>query len=50
MHISVSPEQHTHSVKQLLKNISTNPESVKELGQWGLEIGSQILMVSVRYY
>ncbi|TWW60784.1 Piwi-like protein 2 [Takifugu flavidus] len=49
MHISVTPEQHTHSVKQLLKNISTNPESVKQLGQWGLEIGSQILMVSVRY-
>lgn len=50
MHISVTPEQHTHSVKQLLKNINTNPESLKELGQWGLEIGSQILMVSVHYY
>lgn len=50
MHINVTPEQHTHSVKQLLRNISANPESVKELGQWGLEIGSQILMVSVRYY
>ncbi|XP_056889498.1 piwi-like protein 2 [Takifugu flavidus] len=48
MHISVTPEQHTHSVKQLLKNISTNPESVKQLGQWGLEIGSQILMIQGR--
>ncbi|XP_041793775.1 uncharacterized protein LOC121607150 isoform X1 [Chelmon rostratus] len=27
----VSSEQHTHSIKQLLKNISTNPESLQEL-------------------
>lgn len=47
MHINVSAEQHTHSIKQLLKNLSTNPVSVKELGQWGLEIGSQILRVSL---
>lgn len=45
MHINVSGEQHTQSIKQLLKNISTKPESVKELGQWGLEIGTQIMMV-----
>lgn len=47
MHITVSAEQYTTSVKQLLKNISTQPESVKELEQWGLEISSQILMVSL---
>ncbi|KAM9360170.1 piwi-like protein 2 [Symphorus nematophorus] len=48
MHINVSSEQHTHSIKQLLKNISTNPESLKELSRWGLEIGSQILVVRGR--
>ena len=47
MHINVSGEQHTHSIKQLLKNISTNPESLKELSRWGLEIGSGILMVRI---
>lgn len=46
MHINVSSEQHINSIKQLLKNISVHPESIKELGQWGLEIGSQIVMVS----
>lgn len=45
MHINVSGEQHTHSIKQLLKNISSSPESVNELGRWGLEIGTEILMV-----
>lgn len=45
MHINVSSEQHTQSMKQLLKNISTKPESVKELGRWGLEISTQIMMV-----
>ncbi|XP_056231433.1 piwi-like protein 2 isoform X1 [Seriola aureovittata] len=48
MHINVSGEQHTHSIKQLLKNISTNPESMKELSRWGLEIGSEILMIKGR--
>ncbi|XP_071338262.1 piwi-like protein 2 isoform X2 [Trachinotus anak] len=48
MHINVSGEQHTHSIKQLLKNISTNPESLKELSRWGLEIGSEILMIKGR--
>lgn len=47
MHVNVSAEQHTNSIQQLVKNISTHPESVKELGQWGLEISSQILMVSL---
>lgn len=45
MHINVSSEQHTHSIKQLIKNIGANPESLKELSSWGLEIGSDILMV-----
>uniref|UniRef100_A0A4W6EXD8 Piwi-like protein 2 n=1 Tax=Lates calcarifer TaxID=8187 RepID=A0A4W6EXD8_LATCA len=48
MHINVSGEQHTHSIKQLLKNIRANPESLKELSRWGLEIGSEILMVKGR--
>ena len=48
MHINVSSEQHTHSIKQLLKNISTNPESEKELRRWGLEIGSEILVVRIQ--
>lgn len=47
MHINVSGEQHTHSIKQLLKNINTNPESVNELGGWGLEVGTEILMVGI---
>uniref|UniRef100_A0A8D0DCE9 Piwi-like protein 2 n=1 Tax=Sander lucioperca TaxID=283035 RepID=A0A8D0DCE9_SANLU len=48
MHINVSGEQHTHSIKQLLKNISTNPESQKELSRWGLDIDSEILMTKGR--
>ncbi|XP_037536653.1 piwi-like protein 2 [Nematolebias whitei] len=44
MHINVSSEQHTSSIRQLLKNISGSPESLKELDQWGLEIGSDIVM------
>ncbi|XP_007557107.1 piwi-like protein 2 [Poecilia formosa] len=47
-HINVSSEQHTNSIKQLLKNISSNPESVKELSRWGLEIGSDILIIQGR--
>lgn len=45
MYINMSGEQHTHSIKQLLKNISANAESLKELSRWGLEIGSDILVV-----
>lgn len=45
MHINVSSEQHTHSIKQLLKKISSQPDSVNELSKWGLEIDSEILMV-----
>uniref|UniRef100_A0A3Q3XAQ2 Piwi-like protein 2 n=1 Tax=Mola mola TaxID=94237 RepID=A0A3Q3XAQ2_MOLML len=48
MHINISSEQHTQSIKQLLKNISSNPESVKELSRWGLEIGSQIVKIKGR--
>ncbi|KAK2902445.1 piwi-like protein 2 [Channa argus] len=48
MHINVSSEQHTHSIKQLLKNISTNPESQMEFSRWGLEIGPDILVVKGR--
>lgn len=49
-HINVSSEQHTNSIKQLLKNISSSPESVKELSRWGLEIGSEILIVGTCHY
>ncbi|XP_074493451.1 piwi-like protein 2 isoform X2 [Sebastes fasciatus] len=48
MHINVSGEQHTHSIKQLLKNISSNPESQKELTRWGLDIDSEILVTKGR--
>ncbi|KAM6931274.1 piwi-like protein 2 [Xenentodon cancila] len=48
MHMNVSGEQHVHSIKQLLKNISTNSESEKELSRWGLQIGLDILMTKGR--
>ncbi|XP_053466168.1 piwi-like protein 2 isoform X5 [Ictalurus furcatus] len=48
MHINVSVEQHTHSLKQLLHNISTSQEAVKELSRWGLEISSDILVTQGR--
>uniref|UniRef100_H3DH65 Piwi-like protein 2 n=1 Tax=Tetraodon nigroviridis TaxID=99883 RepID=H3DH65_TETNG len=48
VHINVGAEQHTNSIQQLLKNISTHPESMKELGRWGLEISSQVLMIQGR--
>uniref|UniRef100_A0A3B5AYK6 Piwi-like protein 2 n=1 Tax=Stegastes partitus TaxID=144197 RepID=A0A3B5AYK6_9TELE len=48
MHINVSSEQHTHSIMQLLKNISANPESLKEISRWGLEIGKEILVIQGR--
>lgn len=47
MHINVSSEQHTHSLKQLLKNINTNPEAQTELARWGLEISQDILVVRI---
>uniref|UniRef100_A0A8C8K0X3 Piwi domain-containing protein n=1 Tax=Oncorhynchus tshawytscha TaxID=74940 RepID=A0A8C8K0X3_ONCTS len=42
----LSDEQHTHSLKQLLKN--TNPEAQMELAHWGLEISQDILVVTGR--
>ncbi|KAF4074205.1 hypothetical protein AMELA_G00236870 [Ameiurus melas] len=48
VHINVSVEQHTHSLKQLLHNISTSQEAVKELSRWGLEISSDILVTQGR--
>lgn len=47
MHINVSGEQHTKSIRQLLGNISTNPESLEQLNRWGLEIGSAMLVVRI---
>ncbi|KAJ8005780.1 hypothetical protein DPEC_G00121440 [Dallia pectoralis] len=48
MHINVSGEQHTQSLKQLLKNINTNPEARTELSRWGLEISQDILVTTGR--
>lgn len=48
MHINVSSEQHTNSIKQLLNNISSSPDSLKELRRWGLEIDSQIMTITGR--
>uniref|UniRef100_A0A8D3CR19 Piwi-like protein 2 n=1 Tax=Scophthalmus maximus TaxID=52904 RepID=A0A8D3CR19_SCOMX len=48
MHINVSGEQHTKSIRQLLGNISTNPESLEQLNRWGLEIGSAMLVTKGR--
>ncbi|MCI4392876.1 hypothetical protein PGIGA_G00150980 [Pangasianodon gigas] len=48
VHINVSVEQHTHSLKQLLHNISTSQEAVRELSRWGLEISSDILVTQGR--
>ncbi|KAF7199718.1 piwi-like protein 2 isoform X1 [Nothobranchius furzeri] len=48
MHINVSCAQHTHSIMQLLKNIASSPESLKELDRWGLEMDSKILTIEGR--
>ncbi|XP_068616993.1 piwi-like protein 2 [Brachionichthys hirsutus] len=48
MHINVSSEQHCQSIKQLLKNITTKPDSQQELGRWGLELSSDILLLKGR--
>ncbi|KAM9446701.1 piwi-like protein 2 [Clarias gariepinus] len=48
VHINVSVDQHTHSLKQLLHNISTNQEAVRELNRWGLEVSSEILVTQGR--
>ncbi|KAK5871678.1 hypothetical protein PBY51_004543 [Eleginops maclovinus] len=48
MHINVSAEQHTHAIKQLLKSLTSNPESEKELSRWGLNLDSNIFMAQGR--
>ncbi|XP_016898276.1 piwi-like protein 2 isoform X3 [Cynoglossus semilaevis] len=48
MHINVSIPQHTHSIRQLLQNISSSPESLKELSRWGLDISSEIPVLEGR--
>lgn len=47
MHINVGAEQHTQSLKQLLQNINTNDEALRELGRWGLSISPEILVVRI---
>ncbi|XP_046871685.1 piwi-like protein 2 [Hypomesus transpacificus] len=48
MHINVSAEQHTQSLKQLLKNITGSPEALTELARWGLDIGLDIMVTQGR--
>ncbi|XP_051807220.1 piwi-like protein 2 [Acanthochromis polyacanthus] len=48
MHINVSGEQHSQSIMQLLKNISANPESLKEISRWGLEVDKEVLVMQGR--
>ncbi|KAK0151277.1 Piwi-like protein 2 [Merluccius polli] len=47
-HINVSSAEHTGSIKQLLTNINNNPETVKELDRWGLEIDNEVLITQGR--
>jgi hypothetical protein len=46
MHINVSSEQHTTSINQLLYKIKNNPETIKELENWGLDVNSENITVS----
>ncbi|XP_076853988.1 piwi-like protein 2 isoform X2 [Brachyhypopomus gauderio] len=48
MHINVSAEQHTQSIKQLLRNMSTSQEALTELDRWGLQLSSNILVTQGR--
>ncbi|XP_049618572.1 piwi-like protein 2 isoform X1 [Syngnathus scovelli] len=48
MHINLNGDQHTLSIKQLLKNISANPDSQKEVTKWNLEFAPEILQVKGR--
>ncbi|MBN3272178.1 PIWL2 protein, partial [Polyodon spathula] len=48
MHINVSGEQHTNSLKELLRNINTSEDALTELGRWGLVISSEILLCEGR--
>ncbi|XP_062399032.1 piwi-like protein 2 [Sardina pilchardus] len=47
-HINVGGEQHTQSLKQLLIKMNTIPEAQTELGRWGLQITTDILMTQAR--
>lgn len=47
-YINVSTEQHTRSIKQLVKKINSHPDSQKELSKWGLEVGSEIVVIKGR--
>lgn len=47
-YINVNSEQHTRSIKQLLEKIKSHPDSQKELTKWGLDVGSEILMIKGR--
>ncbi|XP_059910115.1 piwi-like protein 2 [Gadus macrocephalus] len=48
MHINVSSEQHTTSINQLLYKIKNNPETIKELENWGLDVDSEIITTEGR--
>nr|XP_023694176.1 piwi-like protein 2 [Paramormyrops kingsleyae]XP_023694177.1 piwi-like protein 2 [Paramormyrops kingsleyae]XP_023694179.1 piwi-like protein 2 [Paramormyrops kingsleyae]XP_023694180.1 piwi-like protein 2 [Paramormyrops kingsleyae]XP_023694181.1 piwi-like protein 2 [Paramormyrops kingsleyae]XP_023694182.1 piwi-like protein 2 [Paramormyrops kingsleyae]XP_023694183.1 piwi-like protein 2 [Paramormyrops kingsleyae] len=48
MHINLSGEQHSSSLKQLLQNINSNQEALTELTRWGLELKNDILMTEGR--
>ncbi|KAJ8366982.1 hypothetical protein AAFF_G00334210 [Aldrovandia affinis] len=48
IHINVSGEQHTHSLKQLLQSISSSEEAQREMNRWGLDIGTDILVTEAR--
>ncbi|XP_078812582.1 piwi-like protein 2 isoform X1 [Oryzias latipes] len=48
IHINVSSDQHTHAIKQLLKNISSKEDCTKALEGWGLELGSDVMMITGR--
>ncbi|KAJ8285884.1 hypothetical protein GJAV_G00032070 [Gymnothorax javanicus] len=48
IHINVSGEQHTHSLKQLLQSINSNKEALTELARWGLDISGNILVTQGR--
>ncbi|XP_024131617.1 piwi-like protein 2 isoform X1 [Oryzias melastigma] len=48
IHINVSGDQHNHAIKQLLKSISSRVDCTKELDGWGLELGSDVMMITGR--
>uniref|UniRef100_A0A8C5ER67 Piwi-like protein 2 n=1 Tax=Gouania willdenowi TaxID=441366 RepID=A0A8C5ER67_GOUWI len=47
MHINVSSAQHATSIMKLLRSINANPESKEELSRWGLEVGTEIMLVRI---